>query len=642
MNYATQIIDSFKASIVERILVVDDAYDPPTLSDEYMGGLFEVLERPDLRNYVTEESLGEKDLQSAIEALSKGEYDHEAISDAISSLFDAYLHRRMGKLDPGGAFATLKDSALVALDPLLELLELCVDKLCIRCAGKKAAISVCKELKPDFILMDYFMSPPERTTGASTSEEEMADKGISINLLTNILQVDSEVTPAVILMSSGDVQGNAQQYRGSLEGRVTALRFGFLNKNWIRRTNGCLVAVGDAADVLMETSGSFEFGQTLEAALRQWKSGSEVGLKELYKELGDLDVKDFAYLLRFRLYEEGEPFADYLEWFLGESLRAVVDEKIKWNTMEFSRLNDEDLTDAIEGAHPFPSLRIASLFDRMRFNSRRNRVRRRFGFGDLFVGADDRSVRMVITPDSDIIERDGSRRASRLLTVGGAIRGLGDQKALAGDLIFHGAPKAITWDLKDVMTHDFTEDMTKLQVGETAYSYHATMRALAAQAIQKKVLGDLARVGTAVPPTVNICAPVKVYLKKIVDNQPRATELDDLKEAYAQVFMHRGGSDKKTRALFTQRFVRTLVERLEVIDDADLIPRHRGDRNNWIENAASVREAMLRDGIRLPGEGICKTFASIGTPNRNYWLEIVVDVSEEALIQAPGIDPLTP
>ena len=39
VNYATQIIDSFKASIVERILVVDDAYDPPTLSEEHDGGL---------------------------------------------------------------------------------------------------------------------------------------------------------------------------------------------------------------------------------------------------------------------------------------------------------------------------------------------------------------------------------------------------------------------------------------------------------------------------------------------------------------------------------------------------------------------------------------------------------------------------
>ena len=549
-----------------------------------MGDLLEVLQRTELRNYVTEESLGEEDLQSAIEALLEGEFDHEAIGDAISSLFDAYLHRRTAEVDPGGEFARLKESALEALDPLLELLERCGDRLCIRRVGKDAALRVCGELKPDFILMDFFMSPPDRTTGASTRSEELADRKSSIDLLKNILQGDGGVTPAVILMSSEDVQGRAQRYRGSLEGKVTALRFGFLNKKWIRRSGDGLMAVGDAADVLMETSGSFEFGRTLEAALRQWKCGAEAGLKELYKELRDLDVKDFAYLLRFRLYEEGEPFADYLEWFLGESLRAVVDNKVEWNTEEFSRLNEKDLTEAIEGAHPVPSSRIAQFFNRMRFNSRQNRVRVRFGIGDLFIAPDNKSVRMVITPDSDIVVRNGRRGASRLLTVGGTIRGLGDEKALAGDLIFYGTPKALTWELKDVVSHDF-DDMSELQVGGTTYSYYATMRALAAQAIQKKVLGDLARVGSAVPPTVDVGAPVKVYLKKKVENRPQVTELDDLEEAHAQVFMPRGGSDKKTRALFTPRFVRTLVARLEGIDDADLFAEDLGHRNNWIRNA---------------------------------------------------------
>ena len=641
VNYATQIIDSLKASVVERILVVDDAYDSPALSEGNDGNLLEVLEQPELRDYVTEESLGEEVLQAAIEALTKGELDHEAITDATSALFDAYVQGRTAEVDPGGEFARLKDLPLATLDPLLELLDRCGDRLCIRCVGKDAARRMCRELKPDLILMDFFLSPPDRTAGASTKKEELADRKSSIELLKSILQVDDGVTPAVILMSSEEVQERAQRYRSGLEGRVTALRFGFLNKNWIRRTGDGLIAGGDAADVLMETSGSFEFGRTLEAALRQWKLGAETGVKELYKELRDLDVKDFAYLLRFRLYEEGEPFADYLEWFLGESLRAVVDDNVEWNTEEFSRLNDEKLTEAIEGAHPGPSSRIAQFFHRMRFNSRRNRVRVRFALGDLFIAPDKRSVRMVITPDCDIVVRNGRRGASRLLTVGGTIRGLSDEKSLAGHLIFYRTPKALTWELKDVATHDF-DDMSELQVGETTYSYYATMRALAAQAIQKEVLGDLARVGSAVPPTVDVSAPVMVYLKKVVESRPQVTVIDDLEDAHAQVFMPRGGSDRKTRALFTSRFVRTLVARLEGIDESSLFPEDRGHRDNWIGNATRVRKAMLRDGIRLPGEGIYKMFASVGTLKGKNWLEIVVDVSDEALIKMHGTDPLAP
>ena len=204
-------------------------------------------------------------------ACRRDDYDHEAIGDAISSLFDAYVHRRPAEVDPGGAFAGLKDSSLEALDPLLELLERCGNRSCIRRVGRDAALRVCREWRPDLILMDFFLSPPDRTTGASTRKEELADRKSSIDLLKSILQLDGGVTPAVILMSSEDVQGRAQRYRSRLEGKVTALRYGFLNKKWIRRAGDGLIAVGDAADVLMETAGSFEFGRTLEAALGQWK-----------------------------------------------------------------------------------------------------------------------------------------------------------------------------------------------------------------------------------------------------------------------------------------------------------------------------------------------------------------------------------
>ena len=334
MNYATQIVDGLKASVIERILVVDDAYDPPAISKEHEGDLLDVLQRPDLREYVTRESLGDEDLQSAIQALTDNEFDHEAIHDAISSLFDVYVHRRTAQVDPGGTFRKLKNPPLMVLDPLMELLGHCGDSLCVRRVGKDAALPVYKELRPHLIIMDFFMSPPNRAA-ATTKKDKLADRKSSIDLLRSILRVGAEVTPAVILMSSEDVQERAQRYRSRLEGRVTAVRFGFLNKNWVRRAGDRLTAVGDAADVLMETSGSFEFGRTLEVALQQWRSGAEAGLKELYGELQDLELKDFAYLLRFRLYEEGEPFADYLEWFLGESLRAAVDDKVEWNMQAF-------------------------------------------------------------------------------------------------------------------------------------------------------------------------------------------------------------------------------------------------------------------------------------------------------------------
>ena len=230
MNYATQIIESFKASAVKQILVVDDAYDPPNLSDESEGELLEVLESSELREHVAEEALRGEELEVAIEALTSGEFDNEAVDKAISSVYGAYVNSRVRAIDPGGVFARLKGPTLEALDPLVELFEQCGDASDIRKVGKGAALVACRESKADLILMDYFLSPPVRSARASTKGEADGDRNRSIKLLRSILEEHREESPAVILMSSENVGERAQRYRSLLKERVTALRFGFLNK----------------------------------------------------------------------------------------------------------------------------------------------------------------------------------------------------------------------------------------------------------------------------------------------------------------------------------------------------------------------------------------------------------------------------
>lgn len=638
MNYAEQIVESFRSSPVERILVVDDAYDPPEVQEEMAGDLIDVLESPDLRDHLGEEILAEQDRVAALESLEANEFDDEAVTTAMSSLYSAYVDTREAELDPGDRFADLKGSTLEALDPLVELLGRCGEAARIRKVGKLNALAEYKKLKPHMIFMDFFLSPPERAARAISKDQADADRARSISLLKRILRDNAEATPAVVLMSSETVRNRAPAYRSSLKGRVTALRFGFLDKKWIGGAGDHLNASGEAADVLIDTSGSFEFGQTLEVALLQWKKGAQAGLDKLYEELRDFDLKDFAYLLRFRLYEEGEPFADYLEWFLGESLRAIVDNEVEWNTEEFSRLNEPKLTEAIEGAHPAPSDRIARFFHRLRINSRVSRGRDRLALGDLYVAANNRNVRMVITPDCDLVPRDG-RRVIRVLTVGGMIRGLEDEQALAGELIFHKPPKAIKWKVKDLMTHKLT-DISSLDVDGASYSYRGTMRPLSAQTIQKVVLADLSRVGLAVPPAVDVSAPVKVYVTKRVDNHPHEEELKDLSDLRAQVFMPRGGKETQKRALFTQKFARELVATLGEIDEGALANEHRQHRRDCIEQVAELRKAMLQKGLDLPGKGIFGIGVLSGSQTRKHWLNIVIDVSDDALIHAQGTDPL--
>jgi hypothetical protein len=47
-------------------------------------------------------------------------------------------------------------------------------------------------------------------------------------------------------------------------------------------------------------------------------------LRELRGEIENLHLKEFAYLVRFRLAQEGQTLLNYLEWFFGECLIDAI------------------------------------------------------------------------------------------------------------------------------------------------------------------------------------------------------------------------------------------------------------------------------------------------------------------------------
>ena len=254
MNYKDQIIDAFEASKIERILIVDDAYDAPEFEPQFDGDLLEILSNPALRQHLDEEALSDEDLNAAIEALNQNKFEDVAITTAIAALYDQYLKARENALDPQGSFSdkkgsTLKaldphgffsnkkESALESLDPLLELLRLCIDESKIKTVGGTKDVAAYRELKSDLILMDYFLSPDKEQMGPDWSGEA------SMNLLNAILEENPPPNTEVILMSSDKDVANLIE-------REEARGFGFLHKEWVSGTGKSLTAKGDAANVL--------------------------------------------------------------------------------------------------------------------------------------------------------------------------------------------------------------------------------------------------------------------------------------------------------------------------------------------------------------------------------------------------------
>ena len=626
MNYKDQIINTFKNSPVEQILIVDDAYDAPEIDQQFAGDLLGVLQ-----GSPSKKLLSDDEIEAAENALNESDFEHEAISKAMDKLYREYCKSRNSDLDPNDLFKNGKGTALQSLAPLLKLLKCCGDHLDIYMIGTNNVRENCKGLKPDLIFMDFFLSPPENEDMNSGQEE-------STKVLREILSMD--IHPAVILMSSNEnVVERAESYLHDLKGHVMALRFGYLRKEWITTTGGNLKAIADAADVLMDTAGSFEFGKTIEDALKIWKEGAKNALDQLYDDLHKFYVKDFAYLLKFRLYEEGDPFADYLEWFLGETLRAIVDDEVNWGNLAFTKLNREELTQAIEGAHPLPSDQIAKFFHRIRFNSREARVRKRVALGDLYIASNHIDVRMIISPDCDLVLRKNERPAAkRLLSIGGKVRSLSENHAIAGNLIFYNKlPKTIKWDKKDFMTHKFPRKskLSDLEVNQTSYEYFSSMRPMFTQMIQKEALAELSRIGIATPPVVYVGAPVKVFLKKNGKNQATIDELKKLREPQAQVFMPRGGNETKMRALFSRNFVRDLMTSIEGLEEDHLLDHHRPHLKEFIRKKEEVRKSMLNTGLEIPktDDDIFTVLHKRRKKSKN-WLEIVIDISDDSLISS--------
>ena len=640
MNYATQIIETIKESAVTHILVVDDAYDAPSLTTENSGALIDILQAKNFRDSVSVKLLSDEQVEGAIQAINEDELDAANVSDTVKALFTVYIKSRSDTVDPGGFFSASKGATLDVLEPLVEMLRKC-DDVAVQLLGLEGVNEANRELHHDIIFMDFFLSPPSRVTGTETKGEEKGDRERSISTLKGMLGKHCGGKPSIVLMSSKDIHSRAESFRAKLDGQVMGLRFGYFHKQWITGSGRELKANGDAADVLMDTSGSLAFGRSLESAITDWRDGAIRALKKIQEELYEFDLKDFAYLMRFRLYDEEEPFSDYLEWFLGESLRSLVDEEVEWDTKHFQDLDNEDLTRTISGAHPFPSDKIARFFHRLRFNRHKTRNRKRFGLGDVFLSPDGKYVRMIVSPDCDLVVRDGKRAAVRLLTVGGQVKAFKDEGAFAGELVhLNDATKAIKWLNKDLMTHA-ADEFGKLNVDGTTFTFLGRLRGLSAQAVQKATLANLSRVGVSVPPTVYVGAKVSCFIKSLDGTQVKRVELKDLPEATVQVLMPRGGNDAKKRVLFTQKYTRAVLEHLETCDADSFHEDHRDCYEIVIKHGEELRQAMVSKGLELPGS--LEKFGvslSVDKPIKKPWLQFVCDLNDDSILnkEAEGLN----
>ena len=636
MVHNERIIEAFRSNAIKRILLIDDAYDPPMIGGD-LGKLVDFLESAAGSAACNKSGIDENTIAAATEAAKDNNTDNDELKTIIELLYQSYHQEDHDKeFDPDERFKEYKKPALVALRPLHILLRNCGE---VRTSGFGGAMNHYREFRPQIIFLDYYLGPEVPDSGNADEESKTKTRLASLNVLQQIVNAQNGTDlPAFVLISSQEIS-DVDEYRVEAKSGILALRFGFLRKNMVRQTGEEIEIDHEAADALLDVSQGYLFGKALQSVLLEWKAGAECALSGFLGEVSDLHTKDFAYLMRFRLREEGQPFREYLGWLFGECLKGLIDEKVNWENSSFSRLEGVDELDRnIEGAFEGASVTITRLFHRSRVDSHRKSTIRRYRLGDLFARPEDRIVRVVITPDCDLMERNSTREPKRVLTMGGTLNTF-DQKNTAADdfLLFNDQPFGVTWNPKDLMAFPFDGHDSLRE----SCQFVGTLRGVYALEMQRRALTDLSRVGLPVAPALGINATATVWIWK----NGCYVQLSICSSSRATVIPARARG-KEHRVLFPRPFVHELIDRLSEMQSADLSTEHNNLRLSALNNGGinKLYTTFCREGIRPNAKGIFGIMLILGdgqnTDQVKSWLKIKLDLSDETVEDLSIFNPL--
>ena len=640
MTYEKRIVEAFRSSEIERVLLIDDAYDPPRLEDAEMGDVADLLQSKEgqaLREHceITPDTW---DLAAA--AADAGNASSPELEDVFRALYEQFVHSNETRFEPGDIFSVLKGGALAALRPLETLMHACGDLIRVKSVGLERAKETIREFRPHVLFLDYYLSDEVSVDGWVEDGTMTMARQASLALLKELV-VDGLEIPAIVLMSSRPNQ-EIDGYRQDIGGQqILSVRFQFLHKQMVRQRGKDVIVDHDAAAALLDTSQGFVFGRTLQKALEQWRIGAEAALTEFMGGVRELQMKDFAYLLRFRLREDGQPFGEYLEWFFGECLKGVIEEKVDWQHSSFASIDDNPtMEEAVEGAYDGPSDVIADLFHRVRVSKDRGEVGRDYRFGDLYAQIGGDGVRAVITPDCDLVVRDEDRKAKSVLTMVGRLATFDQTDSAADDfLIRDGGRYSVRWNPKHLET--FATDGVESLVRAQEFEYVGRLRPPYADAVQRRALNDLARGGLPVAPAFGLNVPIAVWIR-LVGKMERM----EVNAAIATVIPARSGGKGGPRVLLRRSFVYELVDQLAEVD----IHRVGGKDLKCLrkvlteEGINELHDKYLRNGAQIQGKplGIGFVLGDVADESNGApWLQIGLKVSDEARETVGVVDPVS-
>lgn len=631
------------ASAIKRVAIVDDVFDTPAISEKDLGGLLEFLQKSEesRTGAQIEKSVWDK----AVSDIKATEHDSGNVATVLEKLYEMYIDTGDRKYDPAKIFSNTRDANLGYLRPLLELLKSC-ESLELRRFGSQAPAIGDHEM-PDLVLVDLFLNPAIAPVEEPNNGVAQAAAERSLSRVRPLLKR----APSVILMSSHGEKGQqeAESYRAKLDDRVYASRFGFVDKGQIKKDPQLGLSVEDAArDTLLDVFQNYKFGKALSEAMTRWLDGAKDAVEAIGKDIRKLQLKEISYLIQFRLAAEGQGLEEYLEWFFGEALLDYIirasDGAHAKNPLELSL--DPTAVAAIDGAFE-PTKSVATMYHRVRVESKRSRPRKNFRLGDLYRDKKSNRVVAVMTPDCDLVLRKNKnkevRNAEQLLLVPGLISDLEKASASVGDFLMIGeVPHNIQWIYKKVFSLPFVGGMGQAGQSGDDFEYLGALRPLYAQEIQANLINHLGRVGVAVPPVIGMPAVSTI----VVRTSTGVKEISAQGTTFNCSLIPGRASAQQPRVVFDRDVIRKIKAALLDMPADDLIADSADKFAALKQDGASSVEKALQQGPEIGTElhnGIMLATGKRNGTETGPWCAIYVsqvtvqaEIKDQVAQQAPA------
>lgn len=337
MSTPNPVAERLKEKEIRRIVVIDDAYDPPARSDLEHNELAAFWDELDADSLEQEEFA--KTLGVSLES------DEEISDEGVAAMYE--YRNQLGPLQE--AFDKHLRSPLeykhAVLDPFISnLRELGLEVQTYGTEYRSGAAPA------DIVFLDYYLgSPPTQASVAKARE--------IIRTLLGSYSVGDE-KPLVVLMSSyEDVKALSEEFRG-MTGIVGGM-FYFAPKsdlnNWVK----LLLNLDMLAAALPAGHRIQKFIDAVEAKADFLKSEFLDGIKRL-------NLDDYVYIQRLSLQADGHPLGDYLLWlysaYFGHLLieRALGDERRELDSLTF--------TDWLP-SHAIPSKQLTTMYHAALFDT---------------------------------------------------------------------------------------------------------------------------------------------------------------------------------------------------------------------------------------------------------------------------------